>query len=183
MELTLNERTILSDIAYTEDDINILNKFMKLRKMDEHTIVMKFLIFMETAVKNTISQNISEDEKIYNIAVLFNRYKYAKNTTEINRYKYAQNTTESTHLSSQYNDKPYEQVNHPSHYNKYDVEVVDMMEKIWGKQETAIWCKLTAFKYRMRLGEKPDNPIQQDLNKESWYLQKYNQLKSELENS
>lgn len=172
MELTLNERTILSNIAhYTEDDINILNKFMKLRKMDEHTIAMKFLKFMETAVKNTISQNISEDEKIYNIAVLFNRYKYS------------QNKTEGTHLSSQDNDKPYEQVNHPSHYNKYDVEVVDMMEKIWGKYETAIWCKLTAFKYRMRLGEKPDNPIQQDLNKESWYLQKYNQLKSELENS
>lgn len=172
MELTLNERTILSDIAYyTEDDINILNKFMKLRKMDEHTIAMKFLKFMETAVKNTISQNISEDEKIYNIAVLFNRYKCA------------QNITEGTHLSPQDNDKPYEQVNHPSHYNKYDVEVVDMMEKIWGKYETAIWCKLTAFKYRMRLGEKPDNPIRQDLNKESWYLQKYNQLKSELENS
>lgn len=83
---------------------------------------------------------------------------------------------ETTHLST-----PYEQVNHPSHYNKYDVEVVDMMEKIWGKYETAIWCKLTAFKYRMRLGEKPDNPIQQDLNKETWYLDKYNSLKKELE--
>ena len=166
MELTLNERTILSDIAYyTEDDINILNKFMKLRKIDEHTIAMKFLKFMETDVKNTISQNIPEDEKIYNIAILFNKYKYA------------QNKTESTQMSLQDNHKPYEQVNHPSHYNKYDVEVVDMMEKIWGKYETAIWCKLTAFKYRMRLGEKPDNPIQQDLNKESWYLQKYNSLK------
>lgn len=65
----------------------------------------------------------------------------------------------------------YEMVNHPSHYNKYDVEVLDMIERIWGIKACADWCKITAFKYRMRLGEKPENPIEQDLEKEKFYLE------------
>ena len=50
----------------------------------------------------------------------------------------------------------YEEVNHPLHYNAYDVEVIDMMEKVFGKEETAIFCKLNAFKYnflRTKSGE------------------------------
>ena len=69
-------------------------------------------------------------------------------------------------------EENYEMVNHPSHYNKYDIEVIDMMEKIWGKEACRLWCIMTAFKYRMRLGEKPENPIEQDLEKERWYLNK-----------
>lgn len=80
-------------------------------------------------------------------------------------------------------DTTYEYVNHPTHYNKYDVEVIDMMEKIWGTEQTAIWCKLTAFKYRMRIGLKPDNSIQQDIDKESWYLDKYNKLMDKKNNT
>jgi hypothetical protein len=51
-----------------------------------------------------------------------------------------------------------------------------MMIDIWGKEQTAIFCKLNAFKYRMRMGTKPDNDISQDLNKEKWYLKKYHEL-------
>ena len=38
--------------------------------------------------------------------------------------------------------QPYapEMVNHPSHYNNYDIEVIDMMEKIWGTAYLYIWC-------------------------------------------
>lgn len=77
-------------------------------------------------------------------------------------------------------DNPYEHVNHPQHYNNYDKEVIDMMLDIWGPKETAIFCKLNAFKYRMRMGTKPDNDISQDLKKEKWYLNKYHELKSKL---
>lgn len=77
--------------------------------------------------------------------------------------------------------KNYEMVNHPSHYNKYDVEVIEMMEKIWGAEDTAKWCEMTAFKYRMRLGEKPENSIEQDLKKEKWYLEKYKEYKEKAE--
>ena len=75
-------------------------------------------------------------------------------------------------------NKPYEEVNHPDHYNVYDVEVVDMMERIFGIEETMSWCKLNAFKYRMRAGEKPTSTVEKDLKKEKWCLNKYKELKS-----
>lgn len=71
----------------------------------------------------------------------------------------------------------YEMVNHPSHYNNYSMEVIDMMKNIWGAENTALWCEMTAFKYRMRMGTKPENPIKQDLEKEAWYLKKAKELR------
>ena len=70
----------------------------------------------------------------------------------------------------------YEHVNHPDHYNDYDVEVIEMMRRIWGDNECAIFCKLSAFKYRMRMGHKPTEPIERDLKKEDLYLKKYKEL-------
>lgn len=70
----------------------------------------------------------------------------------------------------------YEMVNHPKHYNAYDMETIDIMRQIWGDETVAMWCKLTAFKYRMRMGTKPDNSFEQDLSKEQWYLNKCNEL-------
>lgn len=77
-------------------------------------------------------------------------------------------------------DDKYEMVNHPKHYNNYDVEVIEMMEKIWGLKATINFCSMNAFKYRMRMGTKPDQDISQDLKKEQWYLNKANELKSKL---
>lgn len=76
------------------------------------------------------------------------------------------------------NNTHYEEVNHPDHYNVYDVEVVEMMERIFGIEETMSWCKLNAFKYRMRAGEKPTSTVEKDLKKEKWCLNKYKELKS-----
>ena len=75
----------------------------------------------------------------------------------------------------------YEMVNHPDHYNNYDKEVIDMIEAIWGTEKAAIWCEITAFKYRMRMGTKPDNDITQDISKEKWYLNKFKELKSKYD--
>lgn len=77
-------------------------------------------------------------------------------------------------------NKHYEEVNHPDHYNVYDVEVVEMMERIFGIEETMSWCKLNAFKYRMRAGEKPTSTVEKDLKKEKWCLNKYHELKTKL---
>lgn len=71
----------------------------------------------------------------------------------------------------------YEMVNHPTHYNNYTIECIEMMRRIWGDEVTAQWCEMTAFKYRMRVGTKPDNPIEQDLSKEEWYLSKAKELR------
>ena len=65
----------------------------------------------------------------------------------------------------------------PDHYKKYSVEVIDMMIAIYGKEKTAAYCELNAFKYRMRMGEKPEQPIERDLEKEKWYINKANELR------
>ena len=69
-----------------------------------------------------------------------------------------------------------EQVNHPSHYNNYSVEVIEMFRRIFGDDMTAKWCEMTALKYRMRMGTKENNPIEQDLAKERWYLNKAKEI-------
>jgi hypothetical protein len=76
----------------------------------------------------------------------------------------------------------YEMVNHPTHYNQYDIEVIDMIIRIWGPEAAAQWCDITAFKYRMRMGTKPDNSIEQDIKKEQWYLNKSKEIRDNLIN-
>lgn len=63
----------------------------------------------------------------------------------------------------------------PSHYKAYDIESIEMMIRIWGKEEAAIFCKLNAFKYRLRMGMKDD--IQIEIEKESKYLAKWKELR------
>jgi len=79
-----------------------------------------------------------------------------------------------------FNPEKYEEVNHPQHYNNYDVEVIDMMERVFGREATITFCKLNAFKYRMRAGTKPGQSADKDLNKERWYLDKKEELEKKL---
>lgn len=72
------------------------------------------------------------------------------------------------------NNPEYEEVNSPKHYNNYSVEVIEMMVRIYGYEATALFCEMTAFKYRMRMGTKPGADIQTDLEKEDWYLKMAN---------
>ena len=65
----------------------------------------------------------------------------------------------------------------PSHYKKFSVETIDMMVAIWGKEATALHCEMCAFKYRLRMGEKPEQPVERDFGKENWYLNKANELR------
>jgi hypothetical protein len=70
----------------------------------------------------------------------------------------------------------YDYIN-PSHYKSYNKEVIDMMVDIWGKENVAMYCEITAYKYRMRMGLKPDQPIDRDIEKEKWYLNKAQELR------
>lgn len=74
-------------------------------------------------------------------------------------------------------EEKYEMVNHPAHYNNYDKEVIDIIERVWGTYLAAMWCEITAFKYRMRMGTKPTSSVSEDLEKEIWYLKKTKELK------
>lgn len=71
----------------------------------------------------------------------------------------------------------YDYIN-PQHYQSYSKEVIEMMVCIWGKEKVADFCEMNAFKYRMRLGNKPDQPIERDLEKAKWYENKAMELRS-----
>lgn len=75
-------------------------------------------------------------------------------------------------------NKEYEMVNHPSHYNNSSIETIEKMIRIWGKEQTAMWCEMTAFKYRERIGSKPDNSLEQEMGKIRWYEDKAKELRS-----
>jgi hypothetical protein len=70
----------------------------------------------------------------------------------------------------------------PSHYKKYPVESIDMMESVFGAEAVIHFCYCSAFKYRMRAGSKPDQPVDRDFNKENWYLAKAKELELKLQN-
>ena len=76
-------------------------------------------------------------------------------------------------------NKEYEYVNSPQHYSNLSVEVWEMMLKIWGKEAFIKHCEMCAFKYRQRLGLKPDQSIEIDLEKAKWYENKAKELKQQ----
>lgn len=67
-------------------------------------------------------------------------------------------------------------VNHPKHYQNYGgLETIDEMILLFGLEETMIFCKLNAWKYRARASKKGSE--QEDLDKANWYILKYQELK------
>ena len=75
-------------------------------------------------------------------------------------------------------DAEYDYIN-PQHYKSFSVETIDMMVGIYGSYITAYYCELNAFKYRMRLGNKPNQPIGRDLEKARWYENKARELRAD----
>jgi hypothetical protein len=73
-------------------------------------------------------------------------------------------------------DENYDYIN-PQHYKNYSFEAIEMMVAIYGKEAVAQYCEMTAFKYRLRMGTKPGNSIEQDLEKERWFLNKAGELR------
>lgn len=70
-----------------------------------------------------------------------------------------------------------EMVNHPKHYCKGKYECIDVMVDLFGIEEVKNWCKITAFKYLWRLGEKDD--VIQEAKKCNWYLNKFIELENQ----
>lgn len=65
----------------------------------------------------------------------------------------------------------------PSHYKKFEKETYEMMIAIWGEDAYIKHCEMCAFKYKLRAGEKPDQPVERDLEKANWYLEMANKLR------
>lgn len=85
----------------------------------------------------------------------------------------------TTNTTDVINIKEYDYIN-PSHYTKYTFEVIEMMEKVYGAEWTAIYCELTIMKYRLRMGDKPNEPVERDMKKVKWYETKLKELREKL---
>ena len=125
--------------------------------------------------KNTLKDN-EECRKVVNSEI--------KNSGNLSDYgkKVLESGRKAGRMVTAGKDSNYEMVDHPTHYNQYDIEVIDMIIRIWGPEAAALWCDITAFKYRMRMGTKPDNSIEQDIKKEQWYLNKSKEIRENLIN-
>lgn len=71
----------------------------------------------------------------------------------------------------------YDHVN-PDHYKNGSKEVYEMMIDIWGTDAFIFYAEMCAFKYRMRIGLKPDQPIERDLEKAKWYEEKIKEIRN-----
>lgn len=73
-----------------------------------------------------------------------------------------------------------DKVNGPLHYQSMEgdlnIDCITAMQAAFGKYETAVFCKLNAFKYVWRASSKNGN---EDIDKASWYLKKYRELGGE----
>ncbi len=67
-----------------------------------------------------------------------------------------------------------EMVNHPSHYKNGNIECIEAMIDVFGKDKVAAFCELNAFKYQWRANNKGTDI--QDKKKAVWYLNKYIKL-------
>lgn len=163
-EITFNKIMSLSDeLGSLENVYNIDVPIENTNNVDK---------LLEDTIKDLDLDNILwyaniNDEDTENLA------KYTMENNKIEPVNLKMDITKDKEKLENYNF-----VDHPSHYNTYDIEVIEMMRRIWGDEKVADWCEITAFKYRMRVGSKPDNPIKQDLEKEQWYIAKAKELRN-----
>lgn len=68
----------------------------------------------------------------------------------------------------------------PPHYQKFHKETYEMMIDIWGLEAFINHCEMSAFKYRMRAGDKEDQPYKRDIKKAQWYEQKAQECREKL---
>lgn len=63
-----------------------------------------------------------------------------------------------------------ELVDHPDHYNTGGLECIEAMRRLFGDNAVQTFCKLTAFKYYFRRGNKTGEDFDRDTKKAEWYL-------------
>lgn len=71
--------------------------------------------------------------------------------------------------------KPIDYVNHPPHYTSRPMECIDEMLVEFGEKAVFDFCRVTAWKYRHRAGQK--GPVKEDLEKSDWYIKKAAEIK------
>jgi hypothetical protein len=74
----------------------------------------------------------------------------------------------------------YDSEGNAKHYTDQRLNSLVMIERTWGTYEAMVFCEITAFKYRYRLGKKPGQPLDQELIKSSWYEKKAKELQAKI---
>lgn len=75
----------------------------------------------------------------------------------------------------------YDYIN-PQHYVQDDgKQTWERMIDDFGLEETAIFCKLNAYKYKDRMGKKPNEDVEREMKKIQWYEDKAEELYAQLE--
>lgn len=69
-------------------------------------------------------------------------------------------------------------VNHPAHYRTGQFECIDIMQEVFGIEYVMDFCICNAFKYLYRVKRK--NGVE-DIKKAVWYLNKYLELESVMQ--
>ena len=74
-------------------------------------------------------------------------------------------------------DNTYDHIK-PTHHNLdfMPVETIEAMKRVYGLEETISFCNMNIFKYKLRLGEKPTEPIDRELSK----IKRYKEIIKEL---
>lgn len=83
-------------------------------------------------------------------------------------------------MKDQSSEGQYDQDGNANHYDSR-INVLTQIESIWGTRNTMIFCEITEFKYRMRLGKKEGQPLNQELKKANWYSRAAEYLKNRLD--
>lgn len=83
----------------------------------------------------------------------------------------------ATDFPKSFLEENYDYIN-PNHYKGGEKETWEQMVDIWGVEKYITYCELTIFKYRSRLGKKPNEPIERDLKKIEWYENKIKDLRN-----
>lgn len=96
------------------------------------------------------------------------------NKNQINSY-YPEIIKDKEHFIET-SDNSFHIVNKPKHYTSGDIECIDAMIAAFGKEAVMTFCKLNSFKYIWREKLKGGT---QDMDKATWYLNKYLQLAEE----
>lgn len=123
-------------------------------------------------IKSAITSSIEQSsEKSFSLFFVLDKLKVIEE--EVTELEKIQNYTKASTTSTK-EDLQKEMVNHPSHYKNGNIECIEAMIDVFGKDKVAAFCELNAFKYQWRANSKGTDI--QDKKKAVWYLNKYIKL-------
>jgi len=89
---------------------------------------------------------------------------------------------DSAEPSTQDNPQPEYNYVHPPHYVQEDGrQTWERMLDMWTKEEVALWCEITIFKYQDRVGKKPNEDIDRERAKIDWYSNLAKELRNKAQ--